>query len=124
MGVRHAPGALDVAAIDTHALIRLVTRDDPRQSSKAGVFLRQHRPVLVTHLSVLELVRVLMSRYGHGKEKVCEVVRTLPGLGELDVQQPAILEGALRIWEESKADFADCFALESVKAALNGCQRL
>jgi predicted nucleic-acid-binding protein len=127
-----------MSAIDTNVLVRLVTRDDPGQYEKALAFVDQYRPVLVTHLSVLELVWVLMSRYGHGKIKVCQVVQTLLEMRELDIQQSAVLEKALKIWEGSKADFADCFILETVKAAagtplatfdrvlgrLPGCQRL
>ena len=92
----------------------------------------------MTQLSVLELVWVLMSRYGHAKAKVCQVVRALLEMEEFELQAPAILEAAVRTWEGSKADFADCFILESVKAAagtplgtfdaalgrLAGCRRL
>lgn len=51
-----------MAAIDTNVLVRLVTRDDPAQYEKAQAFVGKHQPVLVTQLSVLELVWVLMSR--------------------------------------------------------------
>jgi predicted nucleic-acid-binding protein len=106
-----------MAAIDTNVLVRLVTRDDPAQFEKAKLFVHKHQPVLVTQLSVLELVWVLMSRYDLDKTKVYHVVQTLLEMVELDVQQPAILEAALKTWKESKADFADCFILETVKAA-------
>ncbi len=127
-----------MAAIDTNVLVRLVTRDDPAQCAKALAFVQAHQPVLVTQLSVLELVWVLMSRYGHGKPKVLQVVQALLEMVELEIQQPAILEAALRTWQESRADFPDCFILETVKAAsstplgtfdrtlgrLGGCQQL
>lgn len=127
-----------MAAIDTNVLVRLVTRDDPKQYALAETFVREHQPVMVTHLSILELVWVLMSRYGHKKGKVGLVVRALLEMAELDIQQPAILEATLGTWEGCKADFADCFMLETVKAAsgtplgtfdatlakLPGCRRL
>jgi predicted nucleic-acid-binding protein len=106
-----------MAAIDTNALVRLVTRDDPGQCAKARAFIQDHRPVLVTQLSVLELVWVLMSRHGLKKDKVCAVVDMILDMAELDVQEPAILQAAVRTWETSRADFADCFILETVKAA-------
>lgn len=106
-----------MAAIDTNVLVRLVTRDDLSRYAKAEAFVRKHQPVLVTQLSVLELVWVLMSRYGLDKEKVGQVVQALLEMVELDVQEPAILEAALKTWKGAKADFADCFILESVKAA-------
>lgn len=106
-----------MAAIDTNVLVRLVTRDDLPQYAKAEAFVQKHQPVLVTQLSVLELVWVLMSRYGLDKAKVCQVVQTLLEMVELDVQEPALLEAALKTWKGAKADFADCFILETVKAA-------
>jgi predicted nucleic-acid-binding protein len=106
-----------MAAIDTNVLVRLVTRDDLAQYRKAQVFVEKHRPVLVTQLSILELVWVLMSRYGLDKERTCQVVHGLLGTVELDIQAPAIVEAALKTWRKSKADFADCFILETVNAA-------
>ena len=127
-----------MAAIDTNVLVRLVTRDDPAQYEKAQAFVHKHQPVLVTQLSVLELVWVLMSRYGMDKRRVGQVVQALLEMVELDVQEPAILEAALKTWKSAKADFADCFILETVKAGsetplgtfdatlgkLEGCRRL
>ena len=106
-----------MAAIDTNVLVRLVVRDDLPQYGKAFRFVNQHRPVLVTHLSILELAWVLMSRYGHGKAKVSQAVKTLLEMREFSIQQAGVLDQALRTWEGSRADFADCFILESVKAA-------
>ena len=66
-----------MAAIDTNVLVRLVTKDDESQYKKAQAFVERHQPVLVTQLSVLELVWVLMSRYRLSKERTCKVVQTL-----------------------------------------------
>lgn len=106
-----------MAAIDTHVLVRLVTRDDPDQYAKALEFLNLKRPVWVAHLVMLELAWVLSSCYGLAKDKVCAVVRTLLDAAEFNVQQPAVLEAALDRWEASGVDFADAFILESARAA-------
>ena len=103
-----------MAAIDTNVLVRLVTKDDESQYKKAQTFVERHQPVLVTQLSVLELVWVLMSRHSLNKERTCKVVQALLETKELNIQAPAILEAALKTWEKSKADFADCFILETV----------
>ena len=101
-------------------------------------FVNRHQPVLVTSLSILELVWVLMSRYGHGKDKVEQVVIMLLEMGELEIQQAGVLERAWVTWSASRADLADCMILETVKAVssvplgtfdrvlgrLEGCQRL
>jgi predicted nucleic-acid-binding protein len=106
-----------VAAIDTNVLVRLVTKDDKSQYKKAQAFVAAHQPVLVTQLSVLELVWVLMSRYRLDKERTCQVVHALLETRELNIQAPGILEAALKTWKKSKADFADCFILETVMDA-------
>ena len=106
-----------MAAIDTNVLVRLVTRDDESQYKKAQAFVDKHQPVLVTQLSVLETVWVLMSRYNLDKERTCQVVQALLDTRELNIQTPAILEAALETWRESKADFADCFILQTVMDA-------
>lgn len=127
-----------MAAIDTNVLVRLVTRDDESQYKKAQAFVDKHQPVLVTQLSVLEMVWVLMSRYNLNKERTCQVVQALLDTKELNIQAPAILEAALETWRESKADFADCFILQTVMdasetplgtfdatlARLEGCKQL
>jgi predicted nucleic-acid-binding protein len=127
-----------MAAIDTNVLVRLVTRDDESQYKKAQAFVDKHQPVLVTQLSVLEMVWVLMSRYGLDKERTCQLVQALLDTKELNIQAPAILEAALETWRESKADFADCFILQTVidasesplgtfdgtLARLDGCNQL
>lgn len=105
---------MKLAAIDTNVLVRLVTKDDESQYKKAQAFVEKYQPVLVTQLSVLELVWVLMSRYGLDKERTCRVVEALLETRELNIQAPAILEAALKTWKKSKADFADCFILETV----------
>ena len=66
-----------MAAIDTNVLVRLVTKDDESQYKKAQAFVEKHQPVLVTQLSVLELVWVLMSRYNLNKDRTCRVVEAL-----------------------------------------------
>jgi predicted nucleic-acid-binding protein len=58
-----------------------------------------------------------MSRYNLNKERTCQVVQALLEMRELNIQAPAILEAALNTWMKSKADFADCFILETVMGA-------
>jgi len=89
-----------LAAIDTNVLVRLVTKDDESQYKKAQSFVEKHQPVLVTQLSVLELVSVFMSRYGRDKERICRVVEALLETRELTIQAPGILEAALKTWKK------------------------
>jgi predicted nucleic-acid-binding protein len=45
------------------------------------------------------------------------VIHALLETRELDIQAPGILEAAITTWKKSKADFADCFILETVMDA-------
>ena len=87
-----------MAAIDTNVLVRLVMKDDLAQYQKGLAFIEAHQPVWVAHLSILELAWVLLSRYRLTKAKVCEVVRALLEMAALNIQQPAILEAAVKTW--------------------------
>lgn len=106
-----------MAAIDTNVLVRLITRDDPDQYRRARGFIAKHKPVWVSHLTILELAWVLLSCYRMDKSKICEMLRILLEMEEVNVQQPVILQKALDIWESSHVDFADAFILESARAA-------
>jgi len=109
-----------MAAVDTNVLVRLVTRDDPAQYQKARRFVAANQPVFVTQLSLLELVWVLTNRYGFDKTKTRGILSALLDMEELQLQDPHVVEAALAIWKDAKADFADCFILATVDQAAAG----
>jgi predicted nucleic-acid-binding protein len=57
-----------VHALDTNVLVRLVTRDDPRQVAAAEAFVA--RGAWVSHVVLVEAVWVLVSVYEGGLAKL------------------------------------------------------
>ena len=104
-----------MTAIDSNVLIRLLTRDDPEQYRQAREFLQENAPVWVTHISLIETVWVLSRSYKQGKEQIVALLEMMLCHHDFHLQEPGVVEGALRSWKGAKADFADCLILQTVK---------
>ncbi len=104
-------------SIDTNVLVRLATKDDPRQYAKIENYLKKHRSVFISLLSVFELVWVLVKHYDFPRESAIAALRTLLQMSELEIETPDVLEQAIDLWEASKLDtsFADCFILATAQ---------
>ena len=108
--------------LDTNVLIRYVAQDDPKQSPKATSLIESltaDAPGYVGVVSVVELVWVLTSCYSASKTEVCAVLETLLRTKEIVVAHADTVWKALRLFKESKADFADCLIERSAGDA--GC---
>jgi len=104
-------------SVDTNVLVRLATRDDPRQYARIRSYIEMHRPVFVSLLSVLELGWVLMSRYGLSRERTVAALRILMRMSELEIEAPDVLEEAMQLWENHPPDngLADCLILATAR---------
>lgn len=110
-------------ALDTNVLVRYIVQDDPQQSAMATALidaLTPAEPALVPLVVVVELVWVLESCYGNGKEAVITVLETLLHTRELQVEQADVIWKAFRLFSTQSADFADCLVAAGVQAS--GCQ--
>lgn len=108
--------------LDTNVLVRYVAQDDPKQSPKASALIESftiNSPGFVTAVSVIELVWVLQSCYESTKSQIILVLETLLRTRELKIENADVVWQALRLFSDSKADFADCLIERSAKAA--GC---
>lgn len=108
--------------LDTNVLVRYVAQDDPKQSPKASALIESftiNSPGFVTAVSVVELVWVLQSCYESTKSQIILVLETLLRTRELKIENADVVWQALRLFSDSKADFADCLIERSAKAA--GC---
>lgn len=108
--------------LDTNVLVRYVAQDDPKQSPKASALIESftiNSPGFVTAVSVIELVWVLQSCYESTKSDIILVLETLLRTRELKIENADVVWQALRLFSDSKADFADCLIERSAKAA--GC---
>ena len=108
--------------LDTNVLVRYLAQDDPKQSPKATRLIEAltvDAPGYISLVSVVELVWVLTDCYASTKSELCEVLETLLRTKGLVVAHADTVWKALRLFKESKADFADCLIERSGSEA--GC---
>lgn len=93
-------------AIDTNVLVRLITRDDIQQVTKAEAFVKQG--AWVSTLVLTECVWVLEAAYKLKKAQIITVLEMLLNHAELVLQDADIIEEALNAYKQSKkVDFSD-----------------
>ncbi len=102
-------------ALDTNVLVRLATRDDAVQFSKAEKVVRDRfsvsSPAWISVIVVVEYTWVLTRLYQYSRR---EIANTLKALIETDcfrVEDQNLVRAAVRLYSETKADFSDCLIL-------------
>ncbi len=110
--------------LDTNILVRFFAKDDPMQTPKARKVLSSltaAEPGWVGLATILELVWVMTSIIGVGRETVANILSELLTLETIIVEGAETIEQALQRYRKSRADFADCLIAASARAA--GCTR-
>jgi len=103
-------------AVDTNVLVRLVTRDDPKQVAAAEAFLRTG--AWVSHLVLAETTWVLTAVYDLGPAEVATAVDMLLNHKDLTLQDPDVVAAALAHYQARPAPgFSDCLILEVARKA-------
>jgi predicted nucleic-acid-binding protein len=114
-----------VIGVDTNVLVRYIAQDDPAQSKKATTLIEREcseaSPGFVGLVVLVEVVWVAETCYQASREDVARMVRQILGSRQLVVQDAETAWQALRLFEQGKADFADCLIERSASAA--GCSR-
>ena len=112
--------------IDTNVLIRYIAQDDAAQSRRATKFIESEcsaaLPGFVGIVVLVEIVWVSESVYHASRRDVTDLLRRLLGIKQLVVQNAETVWQALRLFESSKADFADCLVI--CAATGEGCERV
>jgi predicted nucleic-acid-binding protein len=106
--------------IDTNVLVRYFTLDDARQIPLAVECidsLSADSPGFISLVVVVELVWVLEGSYKFGKKRIIEILEGMLRSHELVLEQTDTLRQALRRFETSCADFADCLIERCAHAA-------
>ena len=104
--------------LDTNVLVRYIMQDDVRQSSLATKLiegLSVDAPGFITLVSVIELTWVLESAFELNRSQIVEVFQRIMSVDVFKVDRVGIVASALRIYANSKADFADCL-IERISA--------
>ena len=108
--------------MDTNVLVRYIMQDDVRQSPLATRFvesLSTAAPGFVPLVSVVELAWVLSSAYGLERSQLVAALEGLLRTKEIVVERAETVWRALRLYQGSNADFADCMIERSAASA--GC---
>jgi len=103
-------------AVDTNVLVRLITRDDPRQVAAAEEFVQ--RGAWVSHLALAEATWVLGAVYDLKPPEIATAIAMLLNHENLTIQDPETVSAALRKFISKPAiGFSDCLMLEAARKA-------
>ena len=101
-------------AVDTNVLMRLVTRDDPKQVAAAEAFVEQG--AWISHLALAEATWVLSAVYGLAPREIATAVEMLLNHQNLSLQESETVSNALAQFRKRPAlGFSDCLMLEAAR---------
>lgn len=113
-----------MVGLDTNVLVRYIMQDDTRQAKLASRLIESltaEEPGFVPLVAVIELVWVLSSSFELVRAQVVSVLEILLQTKEIQVERAEVVWRAVRLYQDSSADFADCLVERSAAAA--GCVR-
>lgn len=96
-------------AIDTNLIVRYLTGDHPKQSSRARMLI-DGQPVFAAVTVMLEVEWVLRSAYGYRPADVARALRAFAGLPTVTVEDETVVAAAIDL-AENGMDFADALHL-------------
>ena len=103
-------------AVATNVVVRLLTRDDPRQTARAEAFVA--KGAWVSHIVLVEVIWVMDSVFELSHKQLATAVDMLLNHRDLVVQDPEAVAAALaRFRRRPKLGFSDCMVLESARKA-------
>lgn len=98
-------------SVDTNVLVRLIARDDVRQTAAAEAFLQQG--AWVSLLALVQTIWVLGAVYGLGARELATCVEMLLTHDRLTIQQADTVQAALDLFRgKPSLGFSDCLMLE------------
>ncbi len=103
-------------AVDTNVLVRLITRDDPKQVAAAEAFVSGG--AWVPHLAIAEATWVLAAVYDRRAEAIATAVEMLLSHEQLTVQDAeAVAAAVMQFREHPRVGFSDCLMVEVARKA-------
>ena len=101
--------------LDTNVVVRLLLADDHEQTQRVVRFLERAQSNGTTVMLTLEVIQevewVLRSSAKKTKSEFLGIARKLLETRDIEINNEAILEQALRTYEKSNADFSECLFL-------------
>jgi predicted nucleic-acid-binding protein len=103
-------------AVDTNLLVRLLTRDDPKQAAAADSFVANG--AWISHLVLAETMWVLATVFSTNPKQIADAIAKLLEHESLIVQDPDVVASALAHFHKKPAlGFSDCLILEVARKA-------
>jgi predicted nucleic-acid-binding protein len=103
-------------AVDTNVLVRLLTRDDPKQTQAAERFIAAG--AWVSHLVLMEAVWVLRSKVALDNPALARAIQMVLDHERLSVEGAETVAAALATFQKhARVSFTDCLILESARRA-------
>lgn len=103
-------------AVDTNVLVRLITRDQPKQVASAEPFVA--KGAWVSLLALAETTWVLSTEYERRPEDIAAAIALLLAHEHLTLQDPDVVSAALAHFRKKPAlSFSDCLLLEMARKA-------
>ena len=107
--------------LDTNVLVRLLVEDDVGQTRRAIALLEQARAggemLYLDPIVIVETAWVLRSFYHATPADIAEAIASLLGNAAYEIGDRRTIEAALRLYQDGKADFADCLIVTRNLAA-------
>ena len=101
------------ALIDSNVILRYLTKDPPKMAEAALKTFDDAQngkiSLILTPLTVAEIVWVLESFYDHSKAKIAETMGQFLFCDGLEVEDLDLLGEALSLYQGKNLDFADAF---------------
>ena len=103
-------------AIDTNVLVRLITRDEPRQASAAEEFIE--RGAWVSTLVLMETIWVLDAGYKCNAAQLATAIEMLLNHRSIAIQDAEMVTAALALYRSKPTlGFSDCLILQAARKA-------
>ena len=94
--------------IDTNILVRIITRDDEKQSQIALDYVsNSSTPFVINHIVICELVWVLESAYKYDKKQIIKALECILKVKQFLILEKNSVRSALKLYAETTIDFSD-----------------
>ena len=94
--------------IDTNILVRIITRDDEKQSQIALDYVSNNStPFVINHIVICELVWVLESAYKYDKKQIIKALECILKVKQFLILEKNSVRSALKLYAETSIDFSD-----------------
>ena len=104
------------AFVDTNVLVRQLTGTPAEAAAASARLLASGETLHLPDLILAEVIYVLQSAYAMPRERVARQALGVLSTGAVRVEDPALLQRAIEVYETYRLDFADAYLVASAEA--------